>query len=394
MKMIPTSNNMRLLVRHIREEVVGPFWEAQEQSRLSYNQELRGAKKILNNTKIQIDNAKKRSETANVSVSKSIYPIERIIQKTNEFKNELKAEVTGITDLTQEIEACILKKETQEKEIKHVSKYSNINVNDPIILPRDYLILAGIAAFGALVLAIIGDSEVYPIIIILLLVSVLLVLLGPISFLTIKKKIKKIVDDYYRSEVRALLLLECWQEQSENEYAHACTEAEQRHTQRFEEIRKRFFPLVDEVSRRVKEFKARSGFPEVAAWEHQCWQNWDPGSKPPLALRFGTLKVDTSSKQKRRVSKTKFHTKKTPDGAFHVIDEHGELVGICKDEDELVALEDELVALEDELVALEDELAALNKGHLFRLGGKLFYVGDKERYSSYDVITEAFMRIR
>ncbi|MCL0071180.1 hypothetical protein M1N41_01185 [Thermodesulfovibrionales bacterium] len=192
------------------------------------------------------------------------------------------------------------------------------------------------------------------------------------------KKIEKRVDDYYRSEVRALLLLECWQEQSENEYAHACTEAEQRHTQRFEEIRKRFFPLVDEVSRRVKEFKARSGFPEVAAWEHQCWQNWDPGSKPPLALRFGTLEADTSSKQKRRVSKTKFHTKKTSGGVFWVIDEHDGLVGACKDEDELVALEDELVALEDEL----------------RLGGELFCVGDKERYSSYDVIMEAFMKIR
>ena len=298
--MIPTSNNMRLLVRHIREEVLGPFWEAQEQSRLSYNQKLRGAKKILNNTKIQIDNAKKRSETANVSVSKSIYPIERIIQKTNEFKNELKAEVTGITDLTQEIEACILKKETQEKKIKDVLEYSIINVNDPIP-PSVCFILAGIAAFGALVIAIIWDPGAlsrfwyYMVVAVLSFASVLLVLLGSISFLTIKK-IEKRVDDYYRSEVRALLLLGCWQEQSENEYAHACTEAEQRHTQRFEEIRKRFFPLVDEVSRRVKEFKARSGFPEVAAWEHQCWQNWDPGSKPPLALRFGTLKADTSSK--------------------------------------------------------------------------------------------------
>ncbi|MCL0083582.1 hypothetical protein M1N77_03555 [Thermodesulfovibrionales bacterium] len=76
----------------------------------------------------------------------------------------------------------------------------------------------------------------------------------------------------------------------------------------------------------------------------------------------------------------KISHKKISGGAFRVIDEHGGLVGTCKDEDELVALEDELVAL--------------NKGHLFRLGGELFCVGDKERYSSYDVIMEAFMKIR
>lgn len=265
-----------LLVQHVQEEVLGPFWQAQQQSNSQYDQGFRTAKERLADIEMKI--VKNRKDLKFDLDKVNLKPRE---QNFNKLKNDLRIQVNGIKDLNMEAQKCIINARRYSKSADTWLEFTRLLG----LLVKIFAVIGG----GVVLLTVIDGAFYFSdfiLPILILLISLVVVMILAIKYLLVRR-------EFHRSAAQASLVLERWQRQAEDEYVCTCAEIKEHHAQKLEEIRKRFFLLLSPANRRFREFKDRADFPEVA-WEHQCWQNWNPVSMPPTVVRFGILRVDTS----------------------------------------------------------------------------------------------------